>query len=171
MVVRQLALASFVVGTLDILEVIVFYWLRSKASPMRVVQGVATGLYGKAAFDGGVRTMLIGLAAHFFIATVVVCVYHFASRRIAILRRRPVVMGALYGLAVFAFMNAVVLPLSATGAPKFKVPAIVVNLLFAHIFCIGIPTGLLARFRSGGNGQGSRYALSESESRVRTKRT
>lgn len=145
MVVRQLALASLVVGTLDILEVIVFYWFRSHAAPMRVVQGVATGFYGKASFDGGVRTALIGLAAHFFIATVVVCVYHFASRRIALLRQRPVLMGAIYGLCVFAFMNAVVLPLSAAGPPKFKVPAVVLNLLFAHIFCIGILTGLLAR--------------------------
>ena len=144
MMFRQLALASLVVGTLDIAEVIVFYWFRGVA-PMRVVQGVATGLYGKASFEGGLRTALIGLALHFFIATVVVCVYHFASYRIALLRRRPILMGALYGLCVFAFMNAVVLPLSVAGPPKFKVLAVVVNLLFAHIFCIGIPTGLLAR--------------------------
>jgi hypothetical protein len=147
MIVRQLALASLVVGTLDIADVIVFYLFRGVA-PIRVVQGVATGFFGRASFEGGVRTALIGLAAHFFIATVVVCVYHFASRKIALLRQRPVLMGALYGLAVFAFMNAVVLPLSAAGAPKFKVPLIVANLLFAHIFCIGIPTGLLARAKA-----------------------
>ena len=57
-------------------------------------------------------------------------------------------MGALYGLGVFAVMNAVVLPLSAAGAPKFKVPLVVANLLFAHICCVGIPTGLLARARA-----------------------
>jgi hypothetical protein len=141
--VRQLALAALVVGTLDIGEVILFYGLRGVA-PIRVVQGVATGLYGRASFQGGLRTALIGLALHFFIATVVVSVYHFASRRIALLRRAPVAMGTFYGLLVYAFMNAVVLPLSAAGPPKMVLP-IVANLLFAHVFCVGIPTALLAR--------------------------
>jgi uncharacterized membrane protein YagU involved in acid resistance len=144
---RQLALAALVVGTLDIGEVIVFYWLRGVA-PIRVLQGVAAGLYGRASFAGGMRTALIGLAVHFFIATVVVCVYHFASLRIAALRNAPLVMGVLYGLAVYAFMNAVVLPLSAAGPPKFVLP-MVLNGLFAHVFCVGIPTAFLARARAG----------------------
>jgi hypothetical protein len=143
---RQLALAALVVGTLDIVEVIVFYWLRGVA-PIRVLQGVAAGLYGRESFAGGVRTALIGLALHFFIATVVVCVYFFASLRIATLRRAPVLMGVLYGLAVYTFMNAVVLPLSASGPPKL-VPLLVLNGLFAHVFCVGIPTALLARART-----------------------
>lgn len=143
---RQLALAALIVGTLDIGEVIVFYWLRGVA-PIRVVQGVATGLYGRASFQGGVRTALIGLALHFFIATVVVCVYHFASRKFALLRRAPIAMGVFYGLAVYAFMNAVVLPLSAAGPPKFVLP-VVLNVLFAHVFCVGIPTALLARAKA-----------------------
>ena len=143
MVVRQLALASLVVGTLDILEVIVFYLFRDVA-PIRVLQGVAVGLFGRASFQGGMRTALIGLAVHFFIATVVVTVYYFASLRIEVLNRAPVVMGAIYGLGVWAFMNFVVVPLSAAGPPKFLLP-MVLNGLFAHVFCVGIPTGLLAR--------------------------
>ena len=144
MKLRQLALASLVVGTLDILEVIIFYWFRDVA-PMRVLQGVAGGWFGKATFQGGMRTALIGLVTHFFIATVVVCVYHFASRYIPVLRTSPIVMGALYGVAVLLFMNGVVLPLSAAGAPKSLVT---LNGLFAHLFCVGIPTGLLARAKT-----------------------
>jgi len=41
-------------------------------------------------------------------------------------------------------MNFVVVPLSAAGPPKFTLVG-VLNQLFAHVFCIGIPTGLLAR--------------------------
>lgn len=142
---RKIALAALVVGTLDIAEVILFYWMRGVA-PVRVVQGVATGLFGRASFEGGIRTALIGLAVHFFIATVVVLVYHLASLRIEVLNRAPVVMGTLYGLAVWAFMNFVVVPLSAAGPPKFLLP-VVLNGLFAHVFCVGIPAGLLARAR------------------------
>jgi len=145
MILRQIARAALVVGTLDIVEVTIFYWLRG-VKPISVVQGVAVGLLGRDAFKGGIPTALLGLAIHFFIATVVVCVYHFASRKIAVLRHKPIVMGVLYGLAVWAFMNFVVVPLSAAGPPKFR-PPMVANGLFAHVFCVGIPAALLARAR------------------------
>jgi len=143
---KRILLATLVVGALDITEVIVFYGLKGVA-PTRILQSVATGVLGKAAFQGGVPTALLGLALHYFIAFVVVCVYFFASHRIAALRESPIVMGALYGLLVYLFMNFVVLPLSASGPPRFTMPG-VLNQLFAHVFCVGIPTALIARARS-----------------------
>ncbi|HEX7152145.1 MAG TPA: hypothetical protein VF618_11720 [Thermoanaerobaculia bacterium] len=125
---------ALIVGTLDIVEVILFYWFRGVA-PSRVLQGVARGI--------GSNSAAVGLALHFLIAAVVVAVYVVASRRIEVLRRRPVLMGALYGVAVLLVMNWVVVPLSAIGAAPAK-PLMIANLLFAHIFCVGIPTGLVA---------------------------
>jgi uncharacterized membrane protein YagU involved in acid resistance len=140
---KRLALAALIVGALDITEVIVFYGLKG-IPPTRILQSVAGGLLGKAAFEGGIPTALLGLALHYFIATVVVCVYFLASRKSSVLRESPIVMGALYGLSVYLFMNFVVLPLSASGPPKFTLVG-VLNQLFAHLFCIGIPTALLTR--------------------------
>lgn len=145
--IRQLAVASVVVGTLDIAEVMLFYLARG-VPPIRVLQGVATGLFGRSSFQGGVRTALVGLALHFLIATAVVCVYHLASRTLPPLRTMPLASGIAYGLLVYAFMNAVVLPLSAAGPPKLTWP-VVLNGLFAHVVCVGIPTALLARARGG----------------------
>lgn len=142
---RRILLGTLVVGALDITEVIVFYGLKGVA-PTRILQSVATGIYGRAAFEGGIRTALIGLALHYFIAFCVVCTYFFASRRIAALRESPVVMGAIYGLGVYLVMNFVVLPLSAAGPPRFTLVG-VLNQLFAHVFCVGIPTALIARAR------------------------
>ncbi|MFL6245921.1 MAG: hypothetical protein ACJ74H_07855 [Thermoanaerobaculia bacterium] len=142
---KRILLATLVVGALDITEVIVFYGLKGIA-PTRILQSVATGLLGRSAFEGGIPTALLGLALHYFIAFVVVCVYFFASHKIAVLGEYPVVMGAVYGLLVYVVMNFVVLPLSAAGPPRFTVPA-VLNQLFAHVFCIGIPTALIVRTR------------------------
>jgi uncharacterized membrane protein YagU involved in acid resistance len=144
---KRILLATLVVGALDITEVIVFYGLNGVA-PTRILQSVATGVLGKAAFEGGISTALLGLALHYFIAFVVVCVYFFASTRIAALRESPILMGTIYGLLVYLVMNFVVLPLSASGPPRFTTAA-VLNQLFAHVFCVGIPTGLIARARSG----------------------
>lgn len=140
---KRLALAVLIVGALDITEVIVFYGVQG-IPPTRILQSVARELLGKAAFEGGIPTALLGLALHYLIATVVVCVYFLASRRFAVLRESPIVMGALYGLSVYLFMNFVVIPLSASGPPKFTLIG-VLNQLFAHILCIGIPTALLTR--------------------------
>ncbi len=136
---KRILLATLVVGALDITEVIVYYGLKGVA-PTRILQSVASGLLGRgAAFEGGIRTALIGLALHYFIAFVVVCVYFFASRKIAALRESPVLMGTIYGLLVFLVMNFAVLPLSALGMPHFTLPTLL-NQLFAHVFCVGIPT-------------------------------
>ncbi len=139
---KRFVLAALVVGTLDIAEVMIVSWLKGGA-PLRILQAIASGIYGKASFQGGTRTMLIGLALHFFIATIVVAVYFLASRRIAILNRHPVLTGAIYGVLVYLFMNFVVLPLA--GMPPRFTTFSVVNQLFCHIVLIGITTGLFAR--------------------------
>jgi hypothetical protein len=139
---KRFALAALVVGTLDIAEVMIVSWLKGGA-PLRILQGIASGIYGKASFEGGTRTMLIGLALHFFIAAVVVAVYFLASRYLAILNRHPILTGAIYGGLVYLFMNFVVLPLAGM-APRFTTFS-VVNQLFCHIVLIGIVTGLFAR--------------------------
>ena len=143
---KRILLATLVVGALDITEVIVYYGIKGVA-PTRILQSVAAGLLGRsAALEGGIRTALLGLALHYFIAFVVVCVYFSASRKIAALRESPVIMGAIYGLGVFLVMNFVVLPLSAAGPPRFTLPT-TLNQIFAHVFCVGIPTALIARAR------------------------
>ena len=143
---KRILLATLIVGALDITEVIVFYGLKGVA-PTRILQSVAAGLLGRdAAVEGGIPTALLGLALHYFIAFLVVCVYLFASHKIAALRESPVIMGAIYGLLVYLVMNFVVVPLSAAGPPRFTLTG-VLNGLFAHVFCVGIPTGLLARAR------------------------
>jgi hypothetical protein len=143
---RRILGATLVVGALDMAEVTLFYGLRG-VPPTRIFQSVATGLLGRAAYGGGAGTAILGLGLHFVIAACVVIVYHLASRRIPLLREEPLAIGALYGLLVYGVMYFVVQPLSAAGPPNFSSMPGVLNSLFAHVACIGIPTGLLARAR------------------------
>jgi hypothetical protein len=72
-------------------------------------------------------------------------VYFFVSRKLTLLRTAPLLAATVYGLLVYLIMNFVVLPLSASGAPTFTLRG-VLNQLFAHVFCIGIPAALFARW-------------------------
>jgi len=141
----SVVLGGLVAGAFDITYAIVFSYLRRGVPPSRVLQSVASGLLGPAAYDGGTPTAALGLALHFGIALVAAAVYVFASQYLAILVRRPVLAGAAYGVAIYAFMNLVVIPLSRIGpkpAPPFVVLA---SGLLVHMFLIGVPIALAAR--------------------------
>jgi hypothetical protein len=80
-------------------------------SVVRVWQGVAGGWLGKQASEGGVASMLLGLATHFGIAICMAAAYAAVASRVRLLYRRPVLCGALYGLVLYLVMYRIVLPL------------------------------------------------------------
>ncbi len=138
----SILLGTLVVGTLDAIDAIVYVLWRGSA-PMRMFQGIASGLLGRDSFAGGLATAALGSAIHYTIAFGIVLTYHVASRAIPLLARRPIVCGALYGVGVYFFMNLVVIPLSAIGPQRFTL-APFVNGILIHIFGIGIPSALFA---------------------------
>ena len=105
-------------GTWDLLFARI-YWNSEGVSFVRVLQSVASGIYGKASRYGGAKTAIIGAVCHYFIALCMVLAYFLVSRRVGFLLRRPVPLGVAYGVLLYFFMNLVVLPLSAIGHPAF----------------------------------------------------
>jgi hypothetical protein len=129
------------VGTLDITFAITFWRIGYGVAPTRVLQSVAAGLLGKASFAGGAPTAVLGGVLHFLIAMSMGLAYYAAGRRVTVLTRRPVAAGLAYGVLLYAFMNLVVLPLSAVGMPKFDNAAwvglsIAFHALFGVIFAL-----------------------------------
>jgi protein-S-isoprenylcysteine O-methyltransferase Ste14 len=139
----MIVLGAIVVGTLDILYAIAFWYPRGVV-PARIFQSIAAGLYGRASFTGGTRTVVIGAALHYFIALCIVLVYWLASRRLERLVRRPILWGSFYGILVYVVMNYVVIPLSATKRPAFLLSWVVCSVL-VHAFLIGVPAALISR--------------------------
>ncbi len=142
-------LGGLAVGIADGLDAVVFFGMRG-VEPMRIFQAIASGVLGRAAFSGGTRTALLGVALHFGIALTIVTVYYLASRALPSLARRPFVWGPLYGIAVWLVMNFVVLPLSAAGTGAMTTP-VIVNGLLIHIFGVGLLAALAARMARRAN--------------------
>lgn len=130
-------------GALDITAAFVVYGLRG-ATPLRILQSVASGLLGADAFKGGLGTAALGALLHFLIALVAAAVYYAASRKLGVLVQRAVVSGLLYGIAVYVFMNFVVLPLSAVAKRPFVLELALV-ILAVHMVCVGLPIALAVR--------------------------
>lgn len=111
-------LGALCLGTWDLLFARI-YWNAEGVTLVRVLQSVASGIYGRASRNGGLKTAIVGAVCHYFIALCMVLAYFLVSRRIPLLLRWPVRFGLAYGIFLYFFMNLVVLPLSAIGHPAF----------------------------------------------------
>jgi hypothetical protein len=140
---KPILFAGLVAGTLDISDALIFYYIRSNVAPMRLLQGIASGVLGKQAFSGGWGTAALGLALHFLIATIWAALFILAARSLPVLRRYAIPCGIAYGCVVYVVMNYVVVPLSRSHGtpPHATVPLI--NAIAALVFCIGIPIALI----------------------------
>lgn len=116
---QTVLVAGVCAATIDIVFAFVFFGIRLGATPLRVLQTVASGLYGRASFDGGLGTAAVGLLAHYLILTVAAGVYLLASWRLPALNRRAVGAGLLFGLAIWIAMTFVIVPLSAAPMRPF----------------------------------------------------
>ncbi len=135
---------GLVVGILDGLFALIFYGMILGVPRLRIFQSVASGLLGRAAFEGGLKTFLLGVLLHFIVATCIAAVYYAASLKLPILIRRAVVCGLIYGLIAYLVMNYVVIPLSAIGLRPFSL-RVFLPAFIAHAFLVGLPVALLAR--------------------------
>jgi hypothetical protein len=133
-------------GTLDITDNLIFNQLRG-ITPTMVFRYIASGLIGvKAAQAGGLTSVVLGVAIHYTIALTWTGVFYAASRRLAILSRRPVLSGLVYGGAIYLFMNFIILPLFAVPHPRSAITlASRINGVLALLLFIGLPISLLVR--------------------------
>ena len=142
MIKRTIVRAWLTCGLMDITAAFVVYGGFFGLPPVRLLQGIAAGLLGReAALAGGLATAALGLACHFTVALGAATTYVLASRRIGFLVWRPVPAGILYGIAVYFFMQRVVVPLSAIRPSPFNMKLTIVGIII-HIFCVGLPISL-----------------------------
>ena len=140
---RAVLWAGLACGVLDITAAFVVFGFFG-AKPVPLLQGIASGLLGAKSFQGGVATALLGLLCHFVIAFGAAAVYFVATRAVPFLIQNAPVSGALYGVAVYFFMNRIVVPLSAAAKRPFSLKFMIVGIVI-HIFCVGLPISLSVR--------------------------
>jgi hypothetical protein len=116
-------------------------------SPARMFQIIARGLIGRASYDGGWKTVLLGVALHFLIAFIWAAIYNAASLKIPALINRAALCGPIYGVFVYFAMQIIVVPLSAIRKPPFRfgTQSQLLQGIIVHMICVGLPIALLAR--------------------------
>ena len=142
---RTALYAGVLAGALDIAAAIV----TNLQVPARVVlQSVASGLLGPAAWRGGWPTAWLGLAAHFAIMLVIAVIFVAAAAAVPALRRFWLPVGVAFGVAVWVVMTFVVVPMSAAALPAPDLAAALKGLAI-HILFVGLPIAWVSRRMMG----------------------
>ena len=137
---RPIAIATAVSGTLDILFAMILMRLFGRHIG-DMLRYVGSGPFPQAT-EMGAGGAILGLLVHFALMVTMAAVYVLAARRMPALVQRPVQWGVLYGLATYAVMNLLVVPMRF-GTPMPPSPRSILTQLFAHIVLVGIPIALI----------------------------
>jgi len=130
-------------GLFDLTQAFIAFSLTG-STPFRILQGVASGIFGPHSRQMGSTSAAIGLLCHFTIAFGAATVYYLISRRIRALVEHPVISGLIYGELVFMFMYWVVIPLSAIGHVRYNLATYLTGPI-GHPLLIGLPIALCVR--------------------------
>jgi hypothetical protein len=140
---RSIALATLIAGTLDILSAFVFAGMAGM-EPAPVLRYVASGPFGDAVRTGGLGWALAGLAIHYAIMACMAAAYFLVAPRLPQALSRPILAGIIYGILLWLIMYWVVKPLRWPGAPLPHTAWGIGNALFSHCILVGIPIAWIA---------------------------
>ena len=156
---RTIVAAGLLAGVLDGLDAAIFIGIMSGIPVARVFQFIASGLVGVRAFDGDGATAALGVLLHLVIATGAAATFYILSTKLPILLRRPLLWGPIYGIGVFIFMHYLIVPLSAAPKQRPADAASLLNLVFSHVFFVGIPIALVTSKMARKYAEGARLTL------------
>src|SRR5258708_9986801 len=163
---KAIIVGGLVDGVLDITYALIVYGpLSHQMPPVQILHSVAAGWIGHDAADaGGAATAVLGLCAHFMIATGMAAVFVFSAKRMPALKSHPVMWGFIYGIGLYLAMNYLIVPLSAAHASQHfasnlqevisrlqvsfssvrpKDPWQLFGTLFTHTVFVGVPIALV----------------------------
>ena len=133
---KAIIVGGLIAGAFDMSYALIWFSGVKGVPAIKVPQSIAGGLLGKATYDGGAATALLGICCHWFIALTWATVFVVVARRfLPVMLRKPIPFGIAYGAWIYFFMNWVVLPLEchAHEAPLRAVGHVADGTLRAHV--------------------------------------
>jgi hypothetical protein len=139
---KAAAIGGLVAGLVDIGTAALIGW----QSPLTMLHAIASGIEGRAAYHGGLRSALIGLGLQALMSIAIAAIYNVAAAVAPGLRRHWILGGIGAGPVIFIGMNYLVLPLSrAWPKPHFTPISVVPDM--AAMLLFGLVVAFFARRR------------------------
>jgi hypothetical protein len=138
--------AALFVGTLDILAAFLLYFLQTGKNPVGILNFIASGIFGKAAFSRGNLMPMAGLFFHYVIALAFTVFFFMIFIKLNKILKNKLLIGIIYGVFIWVVMNTIIGPLSNIPKRSFDMINAILNILIL-ITCMGIPLSfIVAKF-------------------------
>lgn len=142
---KVILVAGLVAGTLDIIAACTQAYFKRGVVPDRVLQYIASAVFGKDAYSGGMAMSAWGLFFHYLIAFGLAAFFVFLYLRWPLISKNIVVTGLLYGIFAWVVTTRFIIPVFSTLKPspfvlRNAIEAMVILMLF-----IGLPIALITK--------------------------
>lgn len=139
-----LLLAAIGAAVLD-LGFAVLFWAAEGVPAIRVLQSIATWLLGRAAYEGGIATAVLGSVLYVALMWTLAVIYRGLSRSFPQLLRQPVRFGLAYGALMYGLVFHIAVPLFTAAGPASQRPDWIVACVVAYMVLVGLPCAWAAR--------------------------
>lgn len=141
---KQIFKTTLIAGSLDIIAACTQAWLVKSTAPEIVLKYIASGVFGKEAFDGGAGMIAFGLLFHFMIAFACTLVYFMLYPKIKLLHIHILLSSLFIALIAWAVTTQLVIPLSKIKPPVFNLTKALTAIAILYV-CIGLPVSIFAK--------------------------
>lgn len=131
---------GLLVGTLDAIAALL---LNYNVKPEVIFRFIASAVFAKDAFAGGVVMIVAGISFHYLIAFLFTTTFYLLYPFAFSLFKNKYVVANIYGGLTWLIMNVIVVPLSKIGPHAIDPLNAVIGVLVL-IICVGLPVALIA---------------------------
>jgi hypothetical protein len=135
-----LILIGLLTSTLDAVAAIIS---GHKMPAATVFKFIASGVFGKAAFDGGFEMVVAGIFFHYLIAFSMTVVLFIMYPKVISFLKNKYVVAVVYALIPWVITHLVIVPLSRIGWSPMEIGGITLGIGILFI-TIGLPIALIA---------------------------
>ena len=132
---------GLIAGILNVNAAVLAYWLFKDLNPFHVLQYVASGVFGPSTINESLGYVVVGVMFHFVIAYAFAFFFFFIYQKIKYIKSNIIVAGLVYGLSIWLFMNAIILPNS--NVPKSPMDFLSVIEALWHMVLVGLPIAII----------------------------
>lgn len=142
-ILKTILLGGALVGVLDATDGVAYFGLTAGSNPIQVLQYIASGALGPAAFSGGLSAAALGALIHFGLSFGFTALFVLGWIRSDTIREHWIAAGLIWGVAVWTLMNPIVLPLSHVP-PAPITPLSALHGLLGHALTVGLAAAYTA---------------------------
>lgn len=135
---------GFLTGTLDGIAAIIWNYITSGSINADIIfKFIASAVFGKAAFNGGIEMVVAGIVFHYLIAFLFTIAFYLLYPAFDKRLGNKYLIAVCYGVIAWLVMNLAVVPASKIGFQPIGVQVAITGIIIM-IVCIGLPIALIA---------------------------